>query len=90
MPSHATAIQSPTTSGAGGGLAVGKTKMSLVDDDDEESAHLASSQASRQSASKSEYASDDELAGPVVKGEHLLCLGPKFMQLHFHAIKPPC
>lgn len=50
-------------------MAAGTTKMSLTDDDDAEAARLASAQASRQSASKQSVpASNDGLAGPVVKG----------------------
>ncbi|KAL3133511.1 hypothetical protein ABBQ38_007369 [Trebouxia sp. C0009 RCD-2024] len=61
--------QSAASNAAGaGGLAAGKTKMSLMDEE-EEAALSASAQASRQSASKQSVpASDDGLAGPVVRG----------------------
>ena len=58
-----------------GGVAVGKTKMSLDADEDEEKPLLASSQTgsqahSKKSAAGSGSSSQDDLAGPIVTGVH--------------------
>ena len=65
-------LTNDTGLGTNSGTAAGKSKMSLSDEEDEETPFLAGTQSASQphskQASAASQSSSDDIAGPVVKG----------------------